>query len=54
MKTFEVELRKVSYITLTIEANDEDEALDKAWVECKSRPDSDDATWDVESLEEMK
>lgn len=54
MKTYEVELRRTSYITFTVEAEDNDDALDKAWKECNDRPDSDDATWDVESIEEMK
>lgn len=54
MKTFEVGLRRMSYTTLTIEAEDKDEALEKAWAECRDRPDSDDAVWDVESMEEMK
>jgi len=54
MKTYEVELRRTSYITFTVEAEDNDDALDKAWAECGDRPDSDDAVWDVESIEEMK
>jgi hypothetical protein len=54
MKTYEVELRRTCYITLTVEADNEEDALDKAWAECGDRTDSDDATWDVESIEEMK
>jgi hypothetical protein len=54
MKTYEVELKRTSYITLTVEADDRDDALDKAWAECGDRTDSDDAVWDVESIEEMK
>ncbi len=54
MKTYEVELRRTSYITFTVEAENEDDALDKAWAECGDRTDSDDAVWDVESIEEMK
>ena len=53
MKTFEVELRRTSYITITVEAENEDDAEAKAWVECSERPDSDDAVWDVESIEEV-
>jgi len=53
MKTYEVELKRTSYITLTVEANSEDEAEEKAWGECNDRPDSDDATWDIESIEEQ-
>lgn len=54
MKTYEVELKRTSYITLTIEAEDKDEALDKAWAECDGRPDSRDAVWDVNLIEEKK
>jgi hypothetical protein len=52
MKTFEVELRRTSYIVLTIEAENAEEACAKAWDEVNDRPDSDDAAWDVESIEE--
>lgn len=56
MKTYEVELKRTSYFTLTVEADDESDALDKAWAECGDRTDNDnaEAVWDVESIEEMK
>ena len=53
MKTYEVELRRVSYITLTIEAEDKDDAEEKAWAECEEHDDKH-ATWDVASIEEVK
>ena len=31
MKTYEVELRRTSYITMTVEAENEDDATDQAW-----------------------
>jgi len=52
MRTFEVELRRTSYIVLTIEAENAEEAETKAWVEVEDRPDSDDASWEVESIED--
>jgi len=52
MKTYEVELKRESYIVLTIEAENEDEAQEKAWKEIEDRPDSDDASWLIESIEE--
>jgi hypothetical protein len=54
MKTYEVELRRTSYIVLTIEAENEDEAEAKAWEEIE-RGDykHEDATWEVESTEEV-
>jgi hypothetical protein len=53
MKVFEVELRRTSYIVLTIEAENEDEAQKKAWDEIE-RGDykHEDAQWDIESVEE--
>lgn len=55
MKTFEVELRRTSYITVTVEAVDEDDAEAKAWQEIENgRNDIYDAQWDVESIEETE
>jgi hypothetical protein len=53
MKTYEVELRRVSYVIVTVEAEDKDDAEDKAWAVCDERADNE-ATWDVASIEEMK
>jgi hypothetical protein len=54
MRTFEVELRRTSYITLTVEAENEDDAEAKAWAEVEhDRADINDANWDVESIEEV-
>jgi hypothetical protein len=52
-KTYEIELRRTSYIVLTIEAENEDEAQKKAWDEIE-RGDykHEDAQWDIESIEE--
>ncbi len=55
MKTFEVELRRTSYITITVEADNKDQAEAKAWQEIENgRTDIYDAQWDVESIEEME
>ena len=57
MKKFEVELRHTSYLVITVEAESRDEAEDKAWKElCTNYEHSDleDASWDVESIEEIK
>lgn len=53
MKTYEVELRRVSYVVITVEAEDKDDAEDKAWAQCDERAQQD-ATWDVASVEELK
>jgi hypothetical protein len=52
MKTFEVEYRRTSYITITVEARDKNEAEDIAWDEVNIRADIRDAEWEVESIEE--
>ena len=55
MKTFEVELRRTSFITMTVEAENEDKAEELAWAELESgRTDIWDAQWEVESIEEVK
>ena len=52
MKTYEVEMRRESYITIWVEALNEAHAEELAWKEIEDRPDSDDASWLVESIEE--
>ncbi len=55
MKTFEVELRRTSYIVLTIEAEDADQAKDKAWEEIEHGDYKyEDAAWDIEFVEEKQ
>jgi ribosomal protein L20A (L18A) len=54
MKTYEVELQRTSYITITVEAENEDDAEDKAWREIEGgRTDINDAEWDIRSIEEV-
>lgn len=54
MKTFEVELRRTSYITITVEAENEDAAEDKAWAQVEAdNVNINDSQWDVESVEEI-
>jgi hypothetical protein len=54
MKTYDVELKRTSYITLTVEANSEDEAEEKAWLELDGEHAHADAQWDIESIEESQ
>jgi hypothetical protein len=57
MKTFEVELRRTSYVVITVEATSEEDAETKAWKELDNNyehGDSEAASWDVESIEEIK
>ena len=58
MKKFEVEFMRQSYIIVTVEAESRDEAEYKAWEELEflaTQPTHiEDASWDVESIEEIK
>lgn len=57
MKTFEVELKRTSYVVITVEASSEEDAEIKAWKELGTNyehSDLEDASWDVESIEEIK
>lgn len=53
MKTYQVEIKRTSYITVTVEADSVQEAEDKAWQELDQSRISD-ASWDIEAIEEMK
>ena len=53
MKTYEVELRRTSFVTITVEAENEDEAGEKVWSQADGA-DGKYATWEVESVEELK
>lgn len=55
MKTYEVELKRTSYVTLHVEAGSTEEAEFIAWQEIENGyGDKGDASWEVESIEEMK
>ena len=51
MKTYQVELKRTSYINLTIEAENEDEAEALAWKQVDQDYYRDDGAWDIESIE---
>lgn len=52
-KFFEIEFKRESYLVLTIEAENAEQAEQLAWKEIEARPDTDDASWGVESIEEL-
>lgn len=55
MKTYEVELRRTSYITVTVEAENQEAAEELAWLELDKHEHEDGyADWALESIEEMK
>ena len=56
-KQFEVELRRVSYVTYYVEADDPEQAEMRAWEELERDAESlsiENASWDVESIEETQ
>jgi hypothetical protein len=57
MKTYEVEMRRTSYVTVTVEAKSIEDAKDKAWEEVTSDGSwgtNNDASWDIEYAEEVR
>jgi hypothetical protein len=56
MKTYEVELKRTSYVTMTVEAENEEAAEEAAWEELAEDGswNDRDASWEVESIEELK
>lgn len=55
MKTYEVELRRTSYVTLTIEAETRKDAEVKAWQALERGGLATDCTdWDLASIEEIE
>jgi len=52
-KTYEVELRRTSFITVTVEAENEEQAEELAWQESLVMDSKHDASWDIESIEEV-
>jgi hypothetical protein len=56
MKTYEVELKRVSYVTYIVQALDETDAECEAWnlVEQRDGRDTNDATWEVEYVSEYE
>jgi hypothetical protein len=54
MKTYEVEFQRTSYITVTVQAGNEDEAEDVAWAQLEADTvNINDADWKDESVEEV-
>jgi hypothetical protein len=53
MKSFEVEQKRTSFITVTVEAKDMEEAEFIAWQDIESGYNEGYADWTVESIEEI-
>lgn len=53
MKTYSVEMRRTSFITVFVEAESREEAEQKAWSEVENRADSNYAEWETGYIEEQ-
>jgi hypothetical protein len=54
MRSYEVEFQRTSYITVTVQAGNEDEAEEVAWAQLEADTvNINDADWKVESVEEI-
>lgn len=52
MKHYEVELRRTSYMTITVEAENVEAAIEAAWKDLeRNTPNIEDANWDIESVD---
>lgn len=54
MTVYEVELRRVSYVTFQVEAESIEKAEDAAWLELQTGDYDDNGDWDLHSIEEME
>jgi hypothetical protein len=50
-KTYEVELRRTTFITVWVDAETEDMAEALAWEKLKAQEFMEDSSWDIESIE---
>lgn len=54
MKTYQIELKRVSYVTLTVEAKNQGAAEDAAWLELQTGDyDDSSADWELNDVEEI-
>lgn len=55
MKTYQIELKRVSYVNMDIEAESQDEAEALAWIALESHGTygEGDASWELESIAEV-
>jgi hypothetical protein len=54
MTTYQIELKRTSYINIEIEAESQDEAEALAWKKIDADYYKDDGAWEVESIEELE
>ena len=51
MKTYQVELKRTSYVNIEIEAESQDDAEALAWKQIEQNYYRDDGSWEIETIE---
>lgn len=51
MQTWEIEVRRTSYVTVWVIAETQDEATEKVWKQIESDTYTDDALWQIHSID---
>ena len=55
MRTYQIELKRTSYVNIMVDADDMTEAEAQAWKELETRDhDEQNASWELEFIEEWK
>jgi len=54
MKTYQIEMKRTSYINIEVEAESQDEAEALAWKGVEQDYYKDDGDWEIESIEILK
>mgnify|MGYP003644784654 FL=1 len=54
MRTYQIELKRTSYVNIMVDADSMDEAEAEAWREVENGADSKHADWELEFIEEWK
>lgn len=51
MKTYQIELKRTSYVNITVEAESEEEAEQLAWKQIDKDYYREDGSWEIETIE---
>jgi len=54
MKTYEIELKRTSFITITVEADSREQAEELAWTSLDNDCHKEDASWEAVDIKEME
>lgn len=54
MKTWEIEVRRTSYVTIWVEADTQEEAEQRVWKDIESNTYRSDGVWEIHSIDEVE